>query len=193
MSNLFKVVVLILFMSLSFASSAFDTFVMEDIRVEGIQRTDPGVIFSNIPVQVGDSVDKEVASQIIRSLFKTGFFDDVQVLIEGGVLVVRLIERPAVYKISVSGSKLLTEEQIIEALSQMGLSESAILDGAILDRAEQELKNLYMSKGKYGVEIITTTTPLERNRVAVTFDVFEGPKALIEKINFVGNVFFSDD
>ena len=119
MSNLFKVVVLILFMSLSFASSAFDTFVMEDIRVEGIQRTDPGVIFSNIPVQVGDSVDKEVASQIIRSLFKTGFFDDVQVLIEGGVLVVRLIERPAVYKISVSGSKLLTEEQIIEALSQM--------------------------------------------------------------------------
>ena len=192
MSNLFKGVALILFMSLSSASSAFDTFVMEDIRVEGIQRTDPGVIFSNIPVQVGDSVDKEVASQIIRSLFKTGFFDDVQVLIEGSVLVVRLIERPAVYKISVSGSKLLTEEQIIEALSQMGLSESAILDGSILDLAEQELKNLYMSKGKYGVEIITTTTPLERNRVAVTFDVFEGPKALIEKINFVGNVFFSD-
>ena len=95
------------------------------------------------------------------------------------MLVVRLIERPAVYKISVSGSKLLTEEQIIEALSQMGLSESAILDGSILDLAEQELKNLYMSKGKYGVEIITTTTPLERNRVAVTFDVFEGPKALI--------------
>ncbi|MDA0829954.1 MAG: outer membrane protein assembly factor BamA [Proteobacteria bacterium] len=192
MSNLLKGVALILFMSLSSASSAFDTFVMEDIRVEGIQRTDPGVIFSNIPVQVGDSVDKEVASQIIRSLFKTGFFDDVQVLIEGSVLVVRLIERPAVYKISVSGSKLLTEEQIIEALSQMGLSESAILDGSILDLAEQELKNLYMSKGKYGVEIITTTTPLERNRVAVTFDVFEGPKALIEKINFVGNVFFSD-
>ena len=192
MSNLFKGVALILFMSLSSASSAFDTFVMEDIRVEGTQRTDPGVIFSNIPVQVGDSVDKEVASQIIRSLFKTGFFDDVQVLIEGSVLVVRLIERPAVYKISVSGSKLLTEEQIIEALSQMGLSESAILDGSILDLAEQELKNLYMSKGKYGVEIITTTTPLERNRVAVTFDVFEGPKALIEKINFVGNVFFSD-
>ena len=138
-------------------------------------------------------MEPEIAGQIIRSLFKLGFFDDVQVFTEGNVLVVKLVERPAVYKISVSGSKLLTEEKIIEALSQMGLRESVILDGAILDLVEQELKNLYMSKGKYGVEIITTTTPLERNRVAVNFDVFEGPKALIEKINFVGNAFYTDD
>ena len=193
MNNVYKFVVLLFFMSLSLTATALDTFVLQDIKIEGIQRTDPGVIFSNIPVQIGDRVGPKVAGQIISSLFKTGFFDDVQVLVDGNVLIVRIVERPAVYKVSVSGSKLLSEEQIIEALGQMGLRESAILDGAILDLAEQELKNLYMSKGKYGVEILTTTTPLERNRVAVTFDVFEGAKALIEKINFVGNTSFTDD
>ena len=147
-------------MSLSFSSNAFDSFILEDIKIEGIQRTDPGLIFSNITVQVGETVDSTVVSQIIRSLFKTGYFDDVQVLADGEVLIIKLLERPAVYKVSISGSKLLTEEQILEALSQMGLRESAILDGAILNLAEQELKNLYMSKGKYGVEIISTTTPL---------------------------------
>lgn len=193
MINYCKFAVFALLMSLSFASHAFEPFVIDDIKVEGIQRTDPGLIFSNIPVQVGQTVDRTVTKQIISALFKTGFFDDVQVLVDDGVLVIRLIERPAVYKVTVTGSKLLSEEQILEALSQMGLRQSAILDGAILDLAERELKNLYMSKGKYGVEIISTTTPLERNRVAVTFDIFEGAKALIKQINFVGNEIFTDD
>jgi outer membrane protein insertion porin family len=109
------------------------------------------------------------------------------------VLVIRLVERPAVYKVTVTGSKLLSEEQILEALGQMGLRQSAILDGAILDLAERELKDMYMSKGKYGVEIISTTTPLERNRVAVTFDIFEGARAVIKQINFVGNEAFTDN
>ena len=192
MINYFKVALLVLLLSLSCASRAFDPFVIDDIRIEGIERTDPGLIFSNIPVQVGETVDRDVTNQIISEIFKTGFFDDVQVLLDGGVLVIRLVERPAVYKVSVTGSKLLSEEQIIEALSQMGLRESAILDGAILDLAERELKELYMSKGKYSVEIISTTTPLERNRVAVTFDIFEGARAVINQINFVGNFAFTD-
>ena len=193
MINYCKFAVLALLMSLSFASHAFEPFVIDDIKIEGIQRTDPGLIFSNIPVQVGQTVDRTVTKQIISAIFKTGFFDDVQVLVDDGVLVIRLIERPAVYKVTVTGSKLLSEEQILEALSQMGLRQSAILDGAILDLAERELKDLYMSKGKYGVEIISTTTPLERNRVAVTFDIFEGAKALIKQINFVGNEIFTDN
>ena len=192
MINRCKFFLLVFLMSLSFSSNAFDSFILEDIKIEGIQRTDPGLIFSNIPVQVGETVDSTVVSQIIRSLFKTGYFDDVQVLADGAVLIIKLLERPAVYKVSISGSKLLTEEQILEALSQMGLRESAILDGAILNLAEQELKNLYMSKGKYGVEIISTTTPLERNRVAVTFDIFEGVKAKIKQINIIGNETFTD-
>jgi outer membrane protein insertion porin family len=192
MINCFKVAVLVLFTSLSFASRALEPFVISDIKVEGIQRTDPGVIFANMPVQVGQSIDGAMAKKIISAIFKTGFFDDVQLLVDDGVLVVRVVERPAVYKVSVTGSKLLSEEQILEALSQMGLTQSAILDGAILDLAERELKDLYMSKGKYGVEIISTTTPLERNRVAVTFDIFEGARAVIKQINFVGNEAFTD-
>ena len=193
MINYCKFAVLALLMSLSFVSHAFEPFVIDDIKIEGIQRTDPGLIFSNIPVQVGQSVDRAVTRQIISAIFKTGFFDDVQVLVDDGVLVIRLVERPAVYKVIVTGSKLLSEEQILEALSQMGLRQSAILDGAILDLAERELKDMYMSKGKYGVEIISTTTPLERNRVAVTFDIFEGARAVIKQINFVGNEAFTDN
>ena len=192
MINYYKVAVLALFMSFSFASRAFEPFVIDDIRIEGIQRTDPGLIFSNIPVQVGESVDQTVSKQIINAIFKTGFFEDVQILVDDGVLVIKLVERPAVFKVSVTGSKLLSEEQILEALSQMGLRKSAILDGAILDLAERELKDMYMSKGKYGVEIISTTTPLERNRVAITFDIFEGVRAVIKQINFVGNKAFDD-
>ena len=193
MINYCKFAVLALSMSLSFVSHALEPFVIDDIKIEGIQRTDPGLIFSNIPVQVGQSVDRAVTRQIISAIFKTGFFDDVQVLVDDGVLVIRLVERPAVYKVTVTGSKLLSEEQILEALSQMGLRQSAILDGAILDLAERELKDMYMSKGKYGVEIISTTTPLERNRVAVTFDIFEGARAVIKQINFVGNEAFTDN
>ena len=192
MINYCKVAVIVLLVSLSFSSRAFEPFTIEDIRVEGIQRTDPGLIFSNIPTKVGQEMNRNISKQIINAIFKTGFFDDVQVLSDGNVLVIRLVERPAVYKVSVTGSKLLTEDQIIEALSQMGLSESAILDGAILDLAERELKDLYMAKGKYSVEIVSTTTPLERNRVAVTFDIFEGARAVIKQINFVGNVAFTD-
>ena len=193
MINYYKVAVLALLVSFSFNSRAFEPFVIDDIRIEGIQRTDPGLIFSNMPVQVGESVDRKVSKQIINAIFKTGFFEDVQVLVDDGVLVIKLVERPAVYKVSVTGSKLLSEEQILEALSQMGLRKSAILDGAILDLAERELKDMYMSKGKYGVEIISTTTPLERNRVAVTFDIFEGVRAVIKQINFVGNNAFDDN
>jgi outer membrane protein insertion porin family len=192
MINYFKVAVLVLFTSLSFASRALEPFVINDIKVEGIQRTDPGVIFANMPVQIGQSIDGSKVKQIISAIFKTGYFDDVQLLVDDGVLVVRVVERPAVYKVSVTGSKMLSEEQILEALSQMGLTQTAILDGAILDLAERELKDLYMSKGKYGVEIISTTTPLERNRVAVTFDIFEGARAVIKQINFVGNEAFTD-
>lgn len=173
-------------------ATAVDPFVVKDIRLEGVQRTDPGAVFSNINVRVGDQFSDSQATDLVRELFKTGFFKDVRVGVEGDTLVITVQERPAVFKVSVIGSKVITEEQALDALSNMGLQQSTILDDSILELAERELKNLYISQGKYGVEIVSTITPLERNRVAINFDVFEGRKARIKSISFVGNQAFSE-
>ncbi len=174
------------------AVHAFDPFEVRDIRVEGIQRTDAGTVFSYLPVKVGDVVDEERASAAVRALFATGFFNDVRLEQRDNVLVVIVQERPAIASISVSGSKEFKAEQLEEGLRQVGLRESRIFDRALLDRAEQELKNQYISRGKYGVQIVTTVTPLERNRVGISFSIVEGRVAKIKKINLVGNKVFDE-
>lgn len=176
----------------SFSALAFDPFQIRDIRVEGIQRTEAGTVFTYLPIKVGDTVDEERASTAIKALFATGFFKDIRLEAEGDVLVVVVEERPAVAQIDISGSKEFEQSKLKEALRQIGLAESRIFDRAMLERAEQELKNQYISRGKYGVEITTTVTPLERNRVGISFSIVEGKVAKIRQILFVGNEVFSD-
>ncbi len=175
------------------AVHAFEPFEVRDIRVEGIQRTDAGTVFSYLPVKVGDVVDEERASAAVKALFATGFFNDVRLEQRDNVLIVIVQERPAIASISVSGSKEFKAEQLEEGLRQVGLRESRIFDRALLDRAEQELKNQYISRGKYGVQIVTTVTPLERNRVGITFSIVEGRVAKIKEINLIGNEVFDEE
>lgn len=177
----------------SLPASAFEPFEVKDIRVEGIQRTEPGTVFSYLPIKVGDTVTEDRVTAAVKALYATGFFKDVRLEAEDGVLVVVLDERPAIAQIEIAGSKEFDSKQLKEGLKQVGLSESRIFDRALLDRAEQELKGQYISRGKYGVEITTTITPLERNRVAINFDIVEGAVAKIRQINIVGNKVFKDD
>ncbi|HZP93295.1 MAG TPA: outer membrane protein assembly factor BamA [Burkholderiales bacterium] len=177
----------------SFNALAFEPFEVRDIRIEGIQRTEPGTVFSYLPIKVGDKVDEERAAAAVKALFATGFFKDVRLEAEGNVLVVVVEERPAIAQIDISGSKEFDKDKLKDALKQIGLAESRIFDRAMLSKAEQELKNQYISRGKYGVEITTTVTPLERNRVAINFSIVEGVAAKIRQIHFVGNHVFSDD
>ncbi|MCX8145485.1 MAG: outer membrane protein assembly factor BamA [Azovibrio sp.] len=170
----------------SSAALAFEPFTIRDIRVEGIQRTEAGTVFSYLPVRVGDTLTDEKAAQAIKALFATGFFKDVRVEIEGDVLVVVLQERPAIAKIDFIGMKEFEKDAILKAMKDMGLAETQIFDRALLDRAEQELKRQYLAKGKYGVRITTTVTPLERNRVGINFNIDEGEAAKIRAINIVG-------
>lgn len=170
----------------SSAALAFEPFTIRDIRVEGIQRTEAGTVFSYLPVRVGDTLTDEKAAQAIKALFATGFFKDVRVEIEGDVLVVVLQERPAIAKIDFIGMKEFEKDAILKAMKDMGLAETQIFDRALLDRAEQELKRQYLAKGKYGVRITTTVTPLERNRVSINFNIDEGEAAKIRAINIVG-------
>jgi outer membrane protein insertion porin family len=171
----------------SLTASAFEPFQVKDIRVEGIQRTEPGTVFSYLPVRVGETMTEDKAAQAIRSLYATGFFKDVTLEAEGGVLVVMVQERPAIAQISFSGNKEFNKETLQGALKETGLSEGRIFDRSLLERAEQELKTQYLARGKYGVRIETTVTPLERNRVAIQFNIAEGVVAKIQQINIVGN------
>ena len=165
---------------------AFESFVVKDIRVEGIQRTEAGTVFSYLPVKVGETFDEDKAAQSIRALFATGFFKDVRIEVENGILVVVVDERPAISAIEFTGIKEFDKEQLKKGLREVGLAESRIFDRATLEKAEQELKRQYLSRGRYAVEVKATVTPLERNRVAINFTVDEGEVAKIRQINLIG-------
>ena len=171
---------------------AIQPFVVKDIRVEGAQRTEAGTIFSYLPVRVGDTFTDEKSTAAIKSLYATGFFKDVQIEVQGNVLVIVLEERPSVALIEFTGMKEFEKDVLIKALKEIGVGEGRVFDKASVDRAEQELKRQYLSRGLYGVQVTTTVTPIERNRVNVNFVVDEGDVARIKKISFIGNKAFSD-
>ena len=171
---------------------AFEPFVVKDIRVEGIQRTEAGTVFGYLPVKVGETLTDEKAAQAIKTLFATGFFRDVRIEIENDVMVVMVQERPAIAQIDFVGLKEFDKDVIIKALKETGIAEGRIFDRAQLEKAEQELKRQYLTKGKYGVTITTTVTPLERNRVGINFNIEEGASAKIKQINIVGAKEFSE-
>ncbi len=169
-----------------------DSITVKDIRIEGIQRTEAGTVFNYLPVKVGDKVDDAKAADAIRALFATGFFSDVKVSFDGDVLVVSVQERPAIFTIDINGAKDITKDSLKDALKTVGIAESRIYDKSLIDRAEKELKRQYLGRGRYSAQITTTVKPLERNRVAITFDIDEGEVAHIREIHFHGNTVFSE-
>ncbi|MCA1938012.1 MAG: outer membrane protein assembly factor BamA [Dechloromonas sp.] len=171
---------------------AFQPFVVKDIRVEGIQRTEAGTVFSYLPVKVGDTLNDDKAAQAIKSLFATGFFRDVRIEVEKDVMVVVLQERPAISSLNFVGMKEFEKDAIVKALREVGIATGRIFDRSLLDKAEQELKRQYLSRGKYAAEITTTVTPLERNRVGINFNIVEGEAAKIRQINIVGAKAFKE-
>jgi len=171
---------------------AANPFVVKDIRVEGIQRTEAGTVFSYLPVRVGETFDDAKASSAIKALYATGFFKDIRLEEENGVLVVLVEERPAISSVDFTGTKEFEKDMLVKALSEIGVAQTRIFDKASVDRAEQELKRQYLSHGLYGVKITTTVTPIERNRVTVMFNIDEGDVAKIKGINLIGNKAFSD-
>lgn len=171
---------------------AFSPFVVRDIQVDGIQRTEAGTIFSYIPVKVGERFTEEMATEAVRQLYGTGFFKDVRIETRGDVVVVVVQERPIIASLAFTGMREFDSKTILDSLRQVGFGEGRIFDQAMLEQAEFEIKQQYLSKGKYGVEITSTVTPLPRNRVGINFDIFEGEIAKIKEIKIVGNKAFSE-
>lgn len=171
---------------------AVDPFTVRDIRVEGLQRVEPGTIFASLPFRVGDTFSDDLGSAAIRSLFGLGLFSDVRLQVDGEVLVVIVEERPTVADITFSGIREFDNDVLRRALRDVGLTEGRPFDRALADRAEQELKRQYLNRSMYAVDVTTTVTPIERNRVNINFSVAEGDITRIREIRVVGNEAFSD-
>jgi outer membrane protein insertion porin family len=171
---------------------AAEPFVLRDIRVEGLQRTEPGTVFGSLPFRIGDTYNDDKGAAALRALFATGLFKDVRIDVEGDVVVVVIEERPIIANVEFVGTKEFDQETLAKALRDVGITDGRPYDQALIDRAEQELKRQYLSRSLYGAEVITTVTPLERNRVNVTFTVTEGGQARIREIRIAGNQAFSE-
>ncbi|MFM0624675.1 outer membrane protein assembly factor BamA [Paraburkholderia xenovorans] len=174
------------------SANAADSFVVRDIRLEGLQRIEPGTVFSYLPIKQGDTFSDDKASEAIRALYATGFFNDVKITTEGDAVIVQLVERPAIGTIDFAGIHEFDKDNLIKALNSVGLSLGSYYDRALVDKSEQELKRQYLTRGYYAAEVTTTVTPIDRNRVGLLFSVVEGPSAKIREINFIGNKVFSE-
>lgn len=190
--SLSAVVLLVLFGLLAGGSAVAASFQAKDIQVEGLQRIAAGTVFNYLPVKPGDEIDESSIPQIIRALFKTGFFKDVRLERTGDVLTIVVEERPAIASIDISGNKSIKEEDLMKGLADIGLAEGRTFNRSVLEQIGQELRRQFYNEGKYGVQLTTEVTPLERNRVAVAITIVEGKTAKIRDVNIVGNKDFTD-
>ncbi|MEO5628223.1 MAG: outer membrane protein assembly factor BamA [Thermomonas sp.] len=177
----------------AWAQSAFAPFTVSDIRIDGLQRIGAGTVFTYLPVERGDTLDQARAAEALRALYKTGFFEDVRLDHQGGILVVTVVERPAINKLTLVGNKDLKTEDLLKGLKDIGLAEGETFNRLNLDRVTQELNRQYNNRGKYSVKIDPNTEQLDRNRVNVTLNIKEGKAAKIRHINLVGNEDFTDE
>lgn len=177
---------------MSFSALAANPFQVRDIRVEGLQRIEPGTVFASIPFRVGDEYTDEKGAAAIRGLYALGLFKDVRIEVNGDVLVLIVEERPNIASVDFIGTKEFDKDTLRKALKDIGLAEGRPFDKALADRAEQELKRQYVNRSLYGAEVVTTITPVDRNRVNLSFTVVEGDLAKIKEIHIVGNNAFSE-
>ena len=177
----------------SLSAWAIEPFKLKDIRVEGLQRIESGTVFASLPFRVGDMYNDESGAAAIRALFALGLFKDVRLDAQGDVLVVIVEERPSISEVEWVGLKEFDKDVLVKALKEVGISEGRPFDKALADKAEQELKRQYITRSLYGAEVVTTVTPVERNRVKLTFTVTEGGPSKIKEIRITGNQAFSED
>ena len=175
------------------AAQGADSFVISDIRVEGLQRISEGTVYSYLPLNRGDRLTSSTTRSGIRELYRTGFFQDVAFGRDGDILVITVRERPAIASVNLTGNKAIKDDDLFRVLNDIGLSEGEVFDRLVLDRLQQELVKQYYSQGRYAVSVDTRVTELERNRVRLAIVIDEGDVAEIRHINIVGNETFTDE
>lgn len=181
------------FAALMTAEVHAESFTITDIRVNGLQRVSAGSVFGALPLNVGEQVDDRRLVEATRALFRTGFFQDIQLGREGGVLVISVVERPTISAIELEGNKAIKSEDLLKGLQQSGLAEGEIFQRATLEGVRNELQRQYVAQGRYSAEIETEVVPQPRNRVSLKIKINEGSVAAIQHINVVGNTVFPDE
>jgi outer membrane protein insertion porin family len=187
-----RIAALILLASLSANAFAFDPFVVSDIRIDGLSRISAGTVYNYLPVNKGDRLTSDEAQRAIRALYQTKFFSDVEFDRDGDILVIKVVERPSIAKLTLRGNKDIKTEDLTKGLKEIGLSEGETFDRLALDNVQQELIRQYYNRGKYNVSVVPHVTRLDRNRVAVEIEIREGKAAKIKELNIIGNHAFID-
>ncbi|MDT8408313.1 MAG: outer membrane protein assembly factor BamA [Wenzhouxiangellaceae bacterium] len=172
---------------------AAQTFTVEEIRVDGLQRISEGTVFSFLPVDVGERMTPALARASIRDLYRSGFFRDISIGREGDILVINVVERPAISAVRLQGNKKIPTDSLLPALAEIGIAEGEVFSQLAIDRIQQELVREYFNQGHYAVEVDPQVQELDRNRVTISIDVTEGEQAKIRHLNVVGNETFSQD
>ena len=179
--------------ALTLSAQAATPFQAEDIRIDGLQRVSSGSVFDALSLQPGDRITDADISAATRSLFETGFFDQVEVRVDGNVLVISVTERPAVSRIEIEGNQAIKTEDLLDSLRRAGIVEGDVLKRATLDQLEQAIQRQYTSRGRYDATVRSEIIEQDRNRVGLKIDIFEGSVAEIRRISIVGNEAFDDD
>jgi len=188
-----KSIALLCSLLFTYNALAFDAFTVEDIRLEGLQRIAVGTVFNYLPVKVGERINPPLAQKAISELFKTGLFNDISLQRDGNVLIVAVVERPAISGITYTGNEEIETEELTTALKKIGFAEGRVFDRSILEKVELELQRQYFSLGHYAAKVKSTINPQPRNRVNIQIDISEGEPAKIHQITLVGNQVFKDD
>lgn len=193
-----RMLALVLALAMAFPAGAqsgeavTDSFVVDDVRVEGLRRFDPGVIFSRLKIDVGDSFAPDAAAPLLRELYQTGYFKSVEILRDGGVLVIRVSENPVIAEITFSGLEELNAERMLEILKEAGISRARVFDRSKLAEAANGIEEIYAARHFYNAEVNTVVSPLPRNRVGVLFEVDEGAEVAVTDVDIEGNEVFGD-
>ena len=188
-----KIKLILLSLLLSIQIHAFDEFLVSDIRIIGLQRVSTGSIFNVIPISVGDKIDSRKSNDIVRSLFSTEQFDDIQIGKDGNTLIITVAERPSISAIDISGNKALKTEQLMESLDGVGIKEGEVYKRSTLERVKSELVRSYASNGRYGAGVEIEEVVKPRNRIEINIEVDEGKSANIKKINIIGNEIYTNE
>ena len=181
-----------LLLALFSLSASAQTFTVDEIRVDGLQRISEGTVFSFLPVEVGQRLTPALARSSIRDLYRSGFFKEVEIGREGDILVIKVVERPAISSVQLDGNDKIPTESLLPALSEIGIAEGEVFDELAIDRIQQELVREYFNQGHYAVEVDPQVTELDRNRVNIVIQIEEGDQAKIRHINIVGNETFGE-
>jgi len=173
--------------------AADKSFIISDIKVKGLQRVELGTFFTFLSIRVGEKIDEERIPGIIRSIYRSGSFDDVEILHDGSTMIINVLERPTIAHLTFDGNSAIKTEDLESGLKANGLAQGEVLDPALLSHISQDLEKQYFSYGKYSVKVKHEIVRLSRNRVDIKFDIKEGEAAEIKKINIVGNKVFEED